>query len=158
MNTGNDFMDGLESYEKETEEIQKRKDRLAKVRVAKQWGAESQFDSIFWDFFSRAWNDRRGGLLDDANNAKQGKESLKAFGDKKPLIVGWYPSSSTDLRPLVISRTATLKLTGANYQEPNLWISSDRWGDRWSDFNEGTLFNEESTGVKGVIQKCWKCS
>lgn len=156
MNTSNDFIDGVEDYIKKTEEIQKRKDRLAEVRVAKQPGAESQFDSMLSNFFSRAWNDRRGGLLDEANNAEQRKEWLKAFGDEKPLIVGWYPSSSTDLRPVLISRTAIVRLPEANYQEPNLWIFSDSGGDRWSHFNEGTLFDEASTGVGGLIQKCWK--
>jgi hypothetical protein len=156
MHANDQFMAGIEAFENVSEEIQKKKDRLAEVRVVRQAGSESQFDFGLWNAFSHAWNERPIRRLDEANNEDQREEWVTAIGGVKPSIVGWYPSSSTDLRPLLISRTATLKLGGRNYSEPNLWIFSDDVGSQWSDFNEGTLFDEARTGLVGLIQQCWK--
>lgn len=154
--TDENFLAGMDEFEKQIEEIQKKKDRLADVRVVIQPGRENQFDFGLWNAFSHAWNERPIRQQDEANNEDQREEWVSVIDDVKPSIVGWYPSSSTDLRPLLISRTATLELGGTNYPEPNLWIFSDIGGDRWSDFDEGTLFDEARTGVVGLIQKCWK--
>jgi hypothetical protein len=150
-----DTIAGMDEFEEHQRAELERRNRLANVRPKGQLSEGVNSNINYWENFCRTWIDFRE--FQNAQSEDQLTEPLISLvNDHKQTVVGWYPSSSTDLRPVLISRTATLKLNDPSYREPSLWIFSDIDGSQWAQWTEGEWLNKERNGIGGLIQKCWK--
>jgi len=101
--------------------------------------------------------------INQALEQNQNLEQFCSFLDRKAF--GWHPSSSFDLRPILVSRRKVMEHRGvqipAAYIEPNIWILSDEaspWhylDDKafycsWHHWVNGFVLHDDLTGKWGT--------